>query len=600
MATTRIRILAALALLLATITTGYSQHQLIREVYDTKTNTWVKVTCLFGKLPAYGYAPVRVEINNGTKLDRDLTLSFTSRDTDAYDTQSGSRMTSEFTCSCAAGTRETYDFIVPLVTIFQTSSYGTGTELSTRIRFTGFPTTGGNMSTETNDNWPSVLLSNTLYVPNASSLNSHISSAHSRTGSLEFAGSFGPKAMPTDWRAYMGQNVIVMTSTEWSALDPGARTAILEWNRLGGRLIIYTTSTADDLATLRITPGKAGEKSATRSFGTVTLLPLPASNNLDPASTSSLVNPATHPRATPDTEHGSLLRDYAGMWPLQITLGEKNFNTTFFILILLAFGILVGPVNLFVFAKAGKRHKLFITTPLISLGASALLILLIMLQDGFGGRGHRLLLIDLQPEENKAYIIQEQAARTGVLLGSSFETSEPTMIVPVALSPSRWSRVVTDSSSPSSYTANHGTQGLNASGDWFQSRSIHGHLLKTVRPTRGKIKLTSAAGTPELTSSFDYDLGTIFYLSPDDTWWKADALAKGNSVTLTPSTSAEFKQWLTDQSNLFANKNATHLNNIPLTPGRFFTTTQNAPGIDTYTSIKWLTTTTIITGPVTR
>ena len=577
-----------------------AQHQLVREVYDTKTNTWAKATCLLGKLPAYGYAPVRIEINNGTKTDRVFTLSFTSSDRTAYGNETGSRMSSEFSCSCAAGSRETYDFIVPLVTVFQTGSYGSGSELNMQLKGTGFPLTAGSMSTEINDNWPCVLISNDLYVPNASILNSHISSTYSTTGSLEFAGSFDPKSMPTDWRSYTGQDVIMMTSNDWTKLDPGARTAILEWNRLGGHIVIYTTSASDDLATLQIDENKAGQKKTTRSFGRVDLVPLPSSNRLNAASTQSLVSPHGSRSSSHNTAHSSLLNDYAGSWPLHVTLGKKNFNTAFFILILLAFGILVGPVNLFVFAKAGKRHKLFITTPIISLGASALLIVIIMFQDGFGGRGHRLLIMEIQPDENKAYIIQEQAARTGVLLGTSFETSEPTLITPVALSASRWSRVVTNGTAPSSYTANHGSNGLDVSGDWFQSRSIHGHLLKTVRPTRGRIELSPKAGAPVLTSSFDFNLETLFYHAPDNSWWKTEALEKGNSITLTPSSASEFKQWLKTQSNRFAKNNANQLNNIALSPGRFFTVTENATGIDTYDSIKWLTTTTVMTGPVSR
>ena len=589
-----IRLILLALTLLFSLTSAHAQNQLVREVYDTKTNTWAKVTCLLGKLPAYGYAPVRIEINNGTKTDRNFTLSFTSKDNASYGSDSGSRMTSSFSCTCAAGSRETYDFIVPLVTVFQTTGYGTGTELTMNLSCTGFPSTSGSMTTETDDSWPCVLLSNALFVPNASSLNSHISSTYSSRGSLEFAGSFEPKSMPTDWRAYMGQDVIMMTSNDWTHLDPGARTAILEWNRLGGHIIIYTSNASDNFATLQIDKHQAGKKSISRSLGQVTLERLPSSNRLKPARTQRIVVASS--RIT--TPHSSLLHDYAGTWPLHVTLGKKNFNTAFFVLILLAFGILVGPVNLFVFAKAGRRHKLFITTPIISLGASALLIVIIMFQDGFGGRGHRILLMEIQPDENKAYIIQEQAARTGVLFGTSFETSEPALITPVALAPSRWSRVVTDSTTPSSYTANHGSNGLNVSGDWFQSRSIHGHLLKTVRPTRARITLSPRAGAPVITSSFDFDLSTLFYQAADRSWWRTDALQKGNSTTLLPSSASEFKKWLKTQANRFSRHNANHLNELALSPGRFFTLTEDASGIDTYESITWLTTTTIITGPV--
>jgi len=584
-----------------------AQHQLIRKVYDTKTNTWAQVTCLFGKLPSYGYMPVRLEINNGTETDRTLTLDFISKDQASFGSETGSRMNSTFKASCAAGQRETYDFIVPVTTVFQTSSYGTGSELNMDLKCSGFPMVSSSMSTTTNSTWPAVIASNAIYVPNASAISSQISSSSMSSSNTDFGGSFEPKNMPTDWRAYMGQEIIMMTSEDWSKLDPGARTAILDWNRLGGRLIIYTSASSDTFASMQIKSddsSKSGKKTIRRSMGTVSIYALPSSGRLDAAQTFTMLSSlSVSTRTSPiihTSTYQSLLHDFAGKWPLEDILGKKHFNTVFFVLILLAFGILIGPINLFVFAKSGKRHKLFITTPIISLAASALLIIIILFQDGFGGRGHRVVLMEIQADENKAYIIQEQAARTGVLLGSSFETSEPTMITPVALAPSRWSRVVRDGTAPTSYSANDGEDGLDASGDWFQSRSIHGHLLKTVRPTRGRIELSPRAGAPVISSTFDYDLETIYYQAKDGSWWKADALAKGNSVTLSPSSEKKFKAWLNTQARLFSKGNSLTIKGLATQPGRFYTVTENATATETYRSIKWLSTKTLITGRIGR
>ena len=586
--------------MLLTFSNVQAQNQIIRNVYDTKTNTWVQVTALFGKLPSYGYIPIRVEIRNGTEIDRELNLDFVSRDQASFGSETGSQMSSSFQCSCAAGQRETYDFIVPLTTIFQTSSYGTDSELNMNLRCSGFAPITASMSSNTDYTWPAILASKALYTPNASS----ISSLVNRTSgtSSEFAGSFEPKSMPTDWRGYMGQEIIMLTSNDWSELDPGARTAILDWNRLGGRLLIYTSSTSDTFASLQIDGAETakGAKTINRSIGTVSLLPLPSSGILQAKKTHSMLMAGSTGDASSPTNYYGLLHDFSNRWPLQKILGQKHFNITLFILILLAFGILIGPINLFVFAKSGKRHKLFITTPIISLGASALLIVLILFQDGFGGRGHRVVLMDIQAEENKAYIIQEQVARTGVLLGSSFETSEPAMMTPVALSPSRWSRVVTDGNAPASYESNDGEEGIKASGDWFQSRSIHGHLLKTVRPTRGRIELAPRAGAPVLTSTFNYDLETIYYHAHDGSWWKAPALAKGNSVTLVPSSAGDFQKWLSSQASLFSSTNKKRIKDFSSQAGRFYTLTENASATETYRSIKWLSTKTLITGQISK
>ncbi|NIP92090.1 MAG: hypothetical protein GWO24_00865, partial [Akkermansiaceae bacterium] len=85
------------------------------------------------------------------------------------------------------------------------------------------------------------------------------------------------------------------------------------------------------------------------------------------------------------------------------------------------------------------RHRLFITTPLISLGASLLLVVLILFQDGFGGSGQRVTLMEIGPE-NTAYLSQEQIARTGVLLKTGFTTTEHGYFSPVMIKDSRWAR----------------------------------------------------------------------------------------------------------------------------------------------------------------
>src|SRR5690606_21574539 len=91
----------------------------------------------------------------------------------------------------------------------------------------------------------------------------------------------------------------------------------------------------------------------------------------------------------------SIASDFSTSWPLQQSYGSQEFRYGLFIGVLVLFAIIVGPVNLFVFAKVGKRHRLFITTPIISLATSLLLVGLIILQDGFGGSGFRRVLMEV-------------------------------------------------------------------------------------------------------------------------------------------------------------------------------------------------------------
>ena len=122
---------------------------------------------------------------------------------------------------------------------------------------------------------------------------------------------------------------------------------------------------------------------------------------------------------------------YSTNWPLHEKLGTQDFGTLITALLLVAFAVLVGPVNFFVFAGQGRRHRLFFTTPLISLGMSALLILYIVMKDGFGGDGYRVVLREVDQQENNSHLIQEQICRTGMLFSGSFELDNDLTITQV-------------------------------------------------------------------------------------------------------------------------------------------------------------------------
>jgi hypothetical protein len=129
-------------------------------------------------------------------------------------------------------------------------------------------------------------------------------------------------------------------------------------------------------------------------------------------------------------------------------LGTRSFASWQVLVFLVIFGVLVGPVNLFVLAPAGKRHKLFITTPLLSIGASIVMVGLILIQDGTGGTGRRFIAINLQPDEAAAYVTQEQISRTGVLFGTGFEMKQPVLIEPVALPDTPWVKLKSTNHQP--------------------------------------------------------------------------------------------------------------------------------------------------------
>jgi len=558
-----------------------AQEVLIREVRDPKTDTHIEVLALFSKPSAGGYLPVRVKIANQLNRDQAVRLSF-----EATRQGAGSNITnSDYDLAAGAGKTVTRDLLVPISPSGNSSSYGS----YLTVRLSGSMGNASNsISTSNGPTQPAVLLSEALYTPNASTLDSEISSRSSSHygGSSEFAAKFDPKQLPDNWLAYSGYDSMLMTDFDWSQIPSGARNAILSWVRLGGQLAIYRRTESSTLASLGL-PEDA-------SYGEIRMLPINAELKLDAKPTVDLVT-RNHPSKSIKS---AIASDFDGSWPLQSFFGPKEFRYALFIVVLIIFGILVGPVNLFVFAKSGQRHRLFITTPIISVGASLLLILLIIFQDGFGGNGMRRVLMEVRPDagQNAAFIHQEQFSRTGILTSANFTMDQPAFFSPVPIAESRWARFTSRYDSGGNFHLQPGDGKLRATGDWFQSRSEHGHVIAAVVSTRGRIETTADVDT--FLSTFEFPIETLLFLDENRQWHRADKIQTGKKFKVAAVEPSIALPLIEKEIKLFTSRNSTLLKEAKNRTAHFVAFTNDAPGIETHPGIKWDKTRTIITGPM--
>jgi hypothetical protein len=558
-----------------------AQEVLIRQVADRKTDTYVEVSSLFSSPSLGGYHPIRVVMANNQLILHKIFLDF--RCTSNYGTQLSS--SSQYSFSVEPGKIATYDILVPL-----TPQNGQPNYEQFNLNLTGsMGSSSHNDSVRFGLNQPAVLISDTLHAPNGSSLDSELSTRHGGhvrhySGTNQFASRFTPSQLPDDWRAYSGFDTMLLTDSDWSGVPPGAKNAILSWMRLGGHLIIYSASSPN--------PNSLGLPSDT-SFGRYDIQPI-SGDRLSHKATVDFVFKREH-----DTRISAVTKDFDGKWPLQKILGDKSFNSTVFILVLIVFGIIVGPVNLFVFAKYGRRHRLFITTPIISIATSLLLIVLIIFEDGFGGEGQRLAIMEVRPDDNQnaAFVVQEQFSRTGVMTSPSFSIDASALFVPVPIDSNRWSRFTSTGNTSGNYDIQPSGGKLFVKGSWFQSRSEQGQLLTAVVPTRGRIEHAQQAG--KIISTFDFPIKTLLFKDDDGKWHRAENLSKGKSVTLTSVDITMVQPMLIDLNKQFTNRNQSFFKKVQERNGHYIAITNEAPAIETHPSIDWETTT-IITGPIVR
>ncbi|MFN0129800.1 MAG: hypothetical protein ACKV19_24305 [Verrucomicrobiales bacterium] len=583
-------LLAALALWLGALAPAHATQSLAG--FDEERGaSRIQLTAVFSPPPPSGYLPVAVEITNATGAKRSWRLEFSSQHGHG---DGNNRMRSSFEVTADPGGSQS-TLLVPLQARHRTSRsawYGGGYHVLDVSVTSG---QGGRHSTtsptETTAEFPAIAISDALAVKSLTQLNdalkNHGSGSSHRGGSHGevFGSRFAPDRLPDQWLGYSGFDHLLITTDEWLAASPGVRSAVLQAAQFGLHLHFYRNNSSTTLASLGLTGTSSESSDLPLGMGHATLVDWNG-DSLDATPTVdrflSLGDRALMRRLTSDFARGS--------WGLMNALGERNFAGWQVIVFLLLFGVLIGPINLFVLAPAGRRHRLFFTTPVISLVSSILLVILILFQDGTGGQGRRFIAVHLPPGQAAAHVTQEQVARTGVLLGSSFELPRPTEITQAVLRASPWTKFSDDHSSQSMDTR---LDGLRTSGNWFQSRTVQAQFLRSLVPTRGRIDLVppnSPGDPPTIVSSLETELASFSYLDAQGTIWRAEGpVTQGRPVALIQDTEA-WRNELNRISQSCTESLAARIADVVLQRPAFLATAQSAPGlaIDTLPAIDWI------------
>ncbi len=428
---------------------------------------------------------------------------------------------------------------------------------------------------------------------------------------------FQPGFLPTDWRGYTGLAMLGMTDAEWVDLEVNARKAILDWVQLGGNLVLAI----DPAVPLRL-PGLDALGAGSR----------PTENSREPTRPAGVVRIS-------DLEVGALPRAAHAMGLGRIALLERNgleipgisdaylsplrpwaalpltyigdhpwlaryeplaIPAALLTAMIVIFAILVGPVNLLALGRRGQRHLVLLTIPVLSLGFALLLALMIVLQDGFGGEGQRAVFWLHQPASNQAAFVQFQVSRTGVLLGTRFEVSEPlALMIRAPEGRDQGRRGYTGWPSSDEPTSPVRLAAGEVGGSFFASRSLRLHTLEGVVPTRARLEWTHRAGeAPQVVSSLPHRLDTAFFVDLEGSWWRGENLDPGVATRLVSSSEAAFMAWKETATAVFPLSLKGRLDVLAQSRGMFFAYAGDVPGAATATlsAIRWEQTVTFHVG----
>lgn len=387
--------------------------------------------------------------------------------------------------------------------------------------------------------------------------------------------------LPNDWRAWSPFARVALLRREFDGLLPASRAALRGWVAMGGTLYLFPD-----------TPIRASREKI--GAGEIFSLPEPAGNPF--TNESDLVRGRTLTATTPAVPFSGDLSLQKGALADAVppAAGPGDWLVYFFI----AFALVIGPVNLFGFAPGRWRYRLFLTVPLISLSAVAVLFGAIWLQDGLGGTGARRALVVLLAGEAQAAVFQEQLSRTGLLLRTAFPLPDDAVCAHVAAED-----INRQAARPLVFRRDDGV----ASGDWFRARARQGQHLRRIVPTRARIEQVGRApdGAPILQSSVGATLRDLRFYDAQGDQWSAARVEPGARVTLERHTGARGFAAVADEvgaAGSFLFRSIVSRSASSDTPGGFVALADalDLAPIPTLGSIRWKDSAVLVTGVVER
>lgn len=518
----------------------------------------------FDAIPGSGYLPVQVELTNDGPAPRRVSLEGNGET--MYVGDHVNRRVDRVV-EVPGRSRRRFDLLIPVPTVLD--DHGAWRTVEIAVRGGGLGARRGSMSGRApfHNRKPRPTVGFGPLLPDADTVLAGAVVGELHPVNVDFD-LLGP-----DPRGLLGLDALWLTPTAIVEMPEPARQAIRGYVGQGGRVVAVDVGAEPPTALARLLP-EAAWREGRYGLGQVHVVSegMTASSELAEQRAETMGSLAARVVASDIEPRVQGLRTQGS---LQLAAPEVPLYAGRIAAFLCAFVLLVGPVNLLVFAPRSRRTRLLWTTPAISVGASLVLAGGILLQDGVGGEGTRHTLRVLQPGSTLEHRFQVQVSRTGLVPFGGF-----------SLEPDVHAEPVPPLGKDAQDLARRGAQ---ASGDWFPTRAVQAYLLQRTKPSRQRVRVeVDAEGTPTLTSELAQPLGTIHHRDAQGRFWRAEGVAPGAQVTLTPvDAPAVALDWLHERARAFPGHIQRAVDRAAYAPGVVIAEAEVAEAWATHASLRW-------------
>ena len=388
-------------------------------------------------------------------------------------------------------------------------------------------------------------------------------------------------ALPGSWIDYSGLDIVSIPLDELSKLPKGTRSALIQWARCGGTLLV---TAAGDLGPegRSLTKVLVGDSASVNSFSWTD--PNPSDREVSQivhqdvgGGSTTISTPVggpgewareTSPFRMADIGFGKLVlfrsesfpgtaQDWFGMlksvggitrWDWGKRHGESARSGTsdfllflipgiggvpvvMFLVLITIFAVVIGPLNYFVLARRKKLHLLLLTIPAVAFVTSLLLFSYAIVSHGFGVKARCRSLTFIDQATQSAVTFGRLSLFAGQAPSAGMTFSRDTAVYPV------WPEHEQFDSGQVDWTNSQ-----NLTSGWLRSRTRTQFLTVGHRTERGRLEVTSPSPDKlTVANGFEWGFEPLVVTNDQGRLFVGKSVPAGASIDMQPATEDELK-----------------------------------------------------------